>query len=139
MRQVYGWLFITFTILLLPKVVLINPEGKQPYCTERQTLASEETIWSFTYGGNQEDHISEIRPTSDGGYIVSGSTSSFGAMMSDWWIMKLDSRGNIVWQKSIGGTSVDQTTAIFETQDGGFIVIGDDRSSDGYSDALIIR
>jgi hypothetical protein len=78
--------------------------------------------WQKTYGGSGEDGIDPVQQTQDGGYIVAGSTTSFGTEGFDVWIMKLDSSGAIVWQKAYGGSSDDWAKAIQQTQDGGYIV-----------------
>ncbi len=69
--------------------------------------ALEATEWAKTYGGAGADSLSSMQPTADGGYIVAGSTTSFGAGGSDAWLMKLAADGSIVWQKTYGGTESD--------------------------------
>ncbi len=61
-------------------------------------------VWQKTYGGSGNESASSIAPTSDGGYLVSGSTSSYGAGLDDAWILKLDAAGNLQWQKTYGGS-----------------------------------
>jgi hypothetical protein len=78
-------------------------------------------VWQKTYGGTGQDGASAIAPTSDGGYVVAGSTNSFGAS-DDVWVLKLDGQGNVVWQKTYGGTSFDAASAIVPTSDGGYVV-----------------
>jgi hypothetical protein len=63
--------------------------------------------WQKAYGGADDDWLRTIRPTLDGGYIVAGSTSSFGAGDYDGWVLKLDASGNIQWQKTFGGEKPD--------------------------------
>jgi hypothetical protein len=78
-----------------------------------------------------------IRQTSDGGYIVSGNTYSNDGDVSgnhgnsDYWVVKLDSTGNIQWQKCLGGSLNDNGTSIEQTADGGYIVAGITSSNDG--------
>lgn len=80
--------------------------------------------WQKTYGGAGADYASAIQQTDDGGYIVAGSTDSFGAGTSDAWVMKLNANGIVVWYKTYGGTASDYAYAIQQTADGGFIVTG---------------
>ncbi len=80
--------------------------------------------WQHTYGGTSYDDAYAVQQTSDGGYIVAGDTESFGAGDSDMWVLKLDASGNISWQKTYGGTAYDETNAIQQTSDGGYIVAG---------------
>jgi len=80
--------------------------------------------WQRTYGGGSLDRAWSIQQTSDGGYIVGGATSSCGARCSDIWILKLDSSGDIEWQRTYGGTDYDGKPYIQEASDGGYIVAG---------------
>jgi len=93
--------------------------------------------WQKTYGGSYSEAASAIQQTTDGGYIVAGSSSSKNGDVtgnhgsSDGWIIKLDSTGIIQWQKSLGGSLSDGANSIQQTTDGGYIVAGDTHSSDG--------
>ena len=80
--------------------------------------------WQKTYGGSESDTASAIQQTIDSGFIIAGSTQSFGEGGYDIWILKLDTDGNVIWQKSYGGSEFDTATAIQETMDGGYIVAG---------------
>src|SRR6202008_91915 len=84
-----------------------------------------------------------LEQTTDGGYFVTtGACSGDGDLTShyggnnflteqDYWLVKLNSSGVIQWQKSFGGTGMDRPNAGFQTQDGGFIVVGLSNSNDG--------
>jgi len=88
-------------------------------------LKSDGTVdWQKTYGGGGYDSASSIQQTSDGGYIVAGVTTSFGAGGYDFWVLKLDGSGNVQWQKTYGGTGNDYANSIQQTTDGGYIVAG---------------
>ncbi|MBA7527453.1 hypothetical protein ES705_19629 [subsurface metagenome] len=80
--------------------------------------------WQFTYGGIGDDTAYAIQETSDGGYIVAGYTHFFGAPISDIWILKLTSGGDIEWQHIYGGTGDDKAYSVQETSEGGYIVAG---------------
>ncbi|MFC2168212.1 CFI-box-CTERM domain-containing protein, partial [Acidobacteriota bacterium] len=80
--------------------------------------------WSKSYGGNESDNAYSIQQTNDGGYIVAGITTSFGAGSSDIWIFKLASDGEIEWQKTYGGSENEFARFIQQTNDGGYIVAG---------------
>ncbi len=86
--------------------------------------ATGDIIWQKTYGGNDLERCGVIQQIADGGYIVAGYTYSFGAGEYDIWILKLDSEGNISWQKTYGGSGNDYTRSIQQTTDGGYIVAG---------------
>ncbi len=93
-----------------------------------------------TYGGTGEDKASSVQQTEDGGYIVTGSTSSYGAGDKDIWILKLDVSGNVEWQKTFGGSGVDEASAVLQTAEGGFIVAGHTSSfGAGKNDAWILK
>ncbi len=95
--------------------------------------------WQKSLGGSGYDYPYSIQQTSDGGYIVAGRTDSnggdvtgyHGSVYSDFWIVKLDTNGNIQWQKSIGGNGHDVAYSIRQTSDGGYIVAGESSSTDG--------
>jgi hypothetical protein len=80
--------------------------------------------WQRTYGGIDRDWGQTIQQTSDGGYILSCGTLSFGAGSWDFWILKLSSTGAIEWQRTYGGSSSDWSGAIVPISDGGYIVTG---------------
>jgi len=93
--------------------------------------------WQKSLGGTNPDLANAIRQTSDNGYIVAGYTLSNNGDVTvnygfrDYWIVKLDSSGNIQWQKSLGGSGMDQAHDVQQTQDGGYIIAGYVLSSDG--------
>lgn len=79
--------------------------------------------WQKSYGGSDWDESRSIQLTPDGGYIVIGSTGSFGAGDFDVWILKLQADGSIAWQKTYGGPDREHGYSVQPTTDGGFIVI----------------
>jgi hypothetical protein len=81
-------------------------------------------IWAKTYGGTGWDLARSVQQTSDGGYIVAGSTYSFSAGLNDIFLIKTDANGNISWAKTYGGTNYDNAFSIQQTSDGGYIVAG---------------
>jgi len=88
-------------------------------------------VWQKTYGGTNIDQAFALARTSDGGYVVAGRTASFGAGWDDVWVLKLDGQGNVVWQKTYGGTGDDGAYALAPTSDGGYVVAGYTRSFGG--------
>lgn len=122
--------------------------------------------WQRTIGGSGSDVLKAIIPTTDGGYIIGGSSSSdvseiilkggidpegkseknLGSM--DFWIVKLDAQGKIKWQKTLGGKYSDVLQSIAQTSDNGYIIGGTSNSpasqyktSDSYgaSDLWVIK
>ena len=80
--------------------------------------------WSKTYGGTADDYGLCIHITTDGGYIISGRTSSYGAGAGDYYLIKTDVNGVHQWSKAYGGTAVDQAGNVRQTADGGYILTG---------------
>jgi len=113
-----------------------NNHGSEDYWVVKLSTTGD-IQWEKTLGGSSYDLATSIQQTSEGGYIVAGMSSSNNGDVSgnhgnlDYWIVKLNSTGNIVWQKSLGGTEADKARSIQQTSDGGFIVAGQSRSNDG--------
>jgi hypothetical protein len=84
--------------------------------------------WTKTIGGSSDDFAYSITQSSDGGYVVAGETSSFGAGNDDFYVVKLDSSGNVQWTKTIGGSSDDIAWSIIQSSDGGYVVAGGTQS-----------
>jgi PKD repeat protein len=76
--------------------------------------------WSNTYGGAGEESSRHVEPTPDGGYIVGGYTSSWGAGGYDAYIVKIDATGSEQWSKVYGGAGTDRAVGIKNTSDGGY-------------------
>ncbi len=101
--------------------------------------ANGNTTWQKLFGGQSDDYFFGISQTSDGGYIVTGqanssnsgtltgSTNNGGAF--DGWVIKMDATGTIIWQKLLGGNSVDVFREVRQTTDGGYITAGYSTSS----------
>jgi predicted secreted protein len=80
--------------------------------------------WNKTYGGTAYDEVQSVVDTSDGGYALAGSTTSFGAGGSDYWLVKVDASGNIEWSKAYGGRNEEWAQCVVETKDSGFALAG---------------
>jgi hypothetical protein len=93
--------------------------------------------WQKCYGGTGNDVAKSILQTSDGGYIFAGETNSNDGDIKgnhgnwDFWVVKINSNGNIEWSKVYGGTLNDKAQSIEQTKDGNYVVSGWTRSSDG--------
>ena len=79
-------------------------------------------LWDKTFGGTYYDEAFCAQQTDDGGYILAGHTSSYGAGGYDFWIIKTDSSGNKLWDKTYGGTNMDSAYCVQQTDDGGYIL-----------------
>lgn len=80
--------------------------------------------WEKFYGGASDDWANCIQKTSDGGYIIAGGTGSFDVEESDVYLLKIDSDGELIWQRTFGGPASEQASYISQTADGKFIVVG---------------
>jgi hypothetical protein len=89
-----------------------------------KTDANGDIIWAKTYGGTNFEQALSVQQTSDGGYILAGGTSSFGAGVYDFFLVKTDASGNVQWAKTYGGPSDDYASPVQQTSDGGYIVMG---------------
>jgi len=97
-------------------------------------------IWDKTPGGTSEDWANSIIQTKDRGYMVAGWTSSIGAGKTDVWIIKLNKRGDLVWDRTFGGSEDDEAHSIIQTEDGGYAVAGWTESKGaGNSDVWVIK
>ncbi|MCL0098651.1 hypothetical protein M1O16_02180 [Dehalococcoidia bacterium] len=96
--------------------------------------------WSRTFGGKLHDGASSVQQTRDGGFIIAGSTDSFGAGGSDFWLVKTDPQGNKEWSRTFGGPDWDEAHSVQQTACGGFIIAGSTRSfARGDSDFWLVK
>jgi hypothetical protein len=94
-------------------------------------------IWYKEYSGNLSDRLTSTIQTNDGGFLLSGSSNSnisgdktentLGGY--DFWIIKTDSQGNILWQNTIGGNLTDEPISVIQTNDNGFLIAGSSNSN----------
>lgn len=96
-----------------------------------------DTLWTRCYGGSLNDQVSAVQQTTDGGYILTGSTRSIDGDVNgnngldDFWILKLDEFGEILWSKTYGGSNNDYGKSVEQTADGKYMVLGTTTSNDG--------
>lgn len=94
--------------------------------------------WEKTYGGSNSEQCRSICLASDGGYVLVGESylSNDGDVsgnqgLMDFWVVKIDSMGNLQWQKTLGGSNFESANAVDEANDGGFYIAGFTNSNDG--------
>lgn len=101
---------------------LINNVDCEVYLIK--TDSNGDTLWTKTYGGEEYDQGRSVQQTIDGGYIITGFTSSFGNGLDDIYLLKTDVNGDILWTKTFGGDNDDWGNAVIQTTDGGYLVCG---------------
>jgi hypothetical protein len=96
--------------------------------------------WEKTYGGTNCDATEDVWQTSDGGFIIVGTTNSFGAGNFDMWLIKTDGNGTELWNRTYGGRKMDYGTSVQQTSDGGYIISGFTSSYGmGGNDAWLVK
>jgi hypothetical protein len=96
--------------------------------------------WSENYGGTNSDEAYSVVQTSDGGYALAGYTGSFGAGSWDFYLVKTDLTGTMLWNKTYGGTNSDVAHSVVQTSDGGYALAGYTNSFGiGGNDVYLVR
>jgi predicted secreted protein len=96
--------------------------------------------WNRTFGTYEWDSGYSVQQTSDGDFIIIGTTKSYGSGGQDAWLIKTDEFGNETWNKTYGGANNDWGSSVVMTDDGGFLLTGDTRSyGPGGYDIWIIK
>ena len=81
-------------------------------------------LWERTFGGRRDEIFYSVQQIRDGGYIMAGRTESRGAGRNDAYLIKTDSNGNMIWEKTFGGGDDDGAYSVQQTRDGGYILAG---------------
>jgi hypothetical protein len=111
-------------------------------CWLVKTDANGNMQWDRTFGGGKTDNGHGILQTTDGGFIISAITESYGAGSADAWVIKTDSSGNELWNKTYGGNYYDLAEkTIPQTNDDGFLIVGSTISfgTEGSRDGWLIK
>ncbi|GMU96512.1 T9SS type A sorting domain-containing protein [Ignavibacterium album] len=105
-----------------------------------KTDSAGNTQWQNTFGGSGRDYGNSVVQSSDGGYVVTGYTLSYGAGGDDLWIVKTDEQGSMLWSKTLGGAQSDVGNFIIESSDGSYVITGHTLSSGaGLHDVWLIK
>ncbi|MBD3232506.1 MAG: T9SS type A sorting domain-containing protein [candidate division Zixibacteria bacterium] len=87
-------------------------------------LADPDTLWTRQFGGADDEWAMSVDRTDDGGYIIAGSTLSFGAGLTDIYFVKTDEFGDLQWSKTYGGSHLDDANKVLNGPNGGYIIAG---------------
>jgi len=99
-----------------------TPETANVYLIKTNT--SGDTLWTRTYGGRDDDWGYSVQQTADGGYVIAGTTFSFGAGNLDVYLIKTDASGDALWTRTYGGSDCDEGYSVQQTADGSYIIAG---------------
>jgi hypothetical protein len=120
------------TLLAFATLIIIGSAG--------HSFARPDTAWTRWYGDTGDEEVSSVVQISDGGFIIAGYTSSYGAGAKDIWIVKADAQGDTVWTRTYGGTGDDIGRSVRQTSDGGYIIAGQTNSfGAGNADLWLIK
>ena len=89
-----------------------------------KTNSRGDTLWTRAYGGPETEYGTSVRQTKDGGYILVGNTTSYGAGDADIWLIKTDSLGDALWTRTFGGTGTDLAFSLSQMSDGNYLIGG---------------
>jgi hypothetical protein len=99
-----------------------------------------DTLWTRAFGGTGRDYGYSVQQTADDGFIIAGSTYSFGAGLHDVYLVKTDADGDTIWTRTYGGASLDEGWSVQQTADSGYIIAGYTKSfGAGWYDVYVIK
>ena len=117
-RKIGITIILAFAVLFATLVFLSAIAG----CASGRTAPEEE--WNKSFGGTNHDSASSVQQTTDGGYILVGLTRSYGAGGGDAWLVKTNSNGSEMWNRTFGDANFDTGYSVQQTTDGGYILVG---------------
>ncbi len=105
-----------------------------------RTDSNGDLLWNITYGGGMYEEARALVQTSDGDFAIAGSRDYFGVNGSDFWLVRTDANGALLWNRTYGGRGSDEALILVQTGDGGFAIAGDTTSfGAGLTDSWLVR
>lgn len=102
--------------------------------------ANGDTLWTRSYGGSGIEEAAAVVGTTDDGFLIAGATRSFGAGLSDAYLIRTDANGALIWSRSYGQGQHDRAFSVQEMNDGGCVAVGHTSSfGSGQTDLLMLR
>ncbi len=133
-------LTVSMVLVVSPTITTLKITATNPLNSNIQTTSvAGDVLWNTTYGGTGSDEGRYVEQTSDGGYIILGTTNSFGAGSSDFWLIKIDENCKHEWNQTYGGTDRELGYRAVQTSDGGYIMVGITGSILTQVDVLLIK
>ena len=125
-------------IVIAGYVIHHNPTDKNVLLMK--TDATGVPIWSYEFGSSGEDVGLSVISTLDGGYVISGSTTSYGNGSGDIYLIKTNSDGGLCWYRTYGFSNWEEGLCVIETSDGGFAIVGRTNSvGNGWWDVYLVK
>ena len=97
-----------------------------------------DTIWTKTYGGTEDDYGNSVQQTIDGGFIITGSTESFGPYPIKLYLLRTDSNGDTIWTKTYARAVISEGRSVKQITDRGYIIAGYDYGNDSTGSQVYI-
>ncbi|MFH2111222.1 MAG: CARDB domain-containing protein [Candidatus Bathyarchaeota archaeon] len=124
--------------IIVGYVELWTRDDRELYMVKTDSMGDIE--WSQVYGDVKDDDAYDVVQTSDGGYLVAGGTKSYGAGLTDLWVMRTDGQGELLWEKILGGAKDDVAYSITSLAGGDYLLAGSTASyGSGSSDVWVLK
>ncbi|MFQ6126074.1 MAG: hypothetical protein ACE5R6_15920 [Candidatus Heimdallarchaeota archaeon] len=130
-KMIILWFFILS--VLTQEIVLATVDVEESWFYKAPILTAKigelPTIqWNQTYGGSKDDYAAAVIQTTNRGFLIVGSTLSYGITNYNAWLVKTDPQGAVEWTQTFGGSKYEEGNAVIETKDGGYVFIGSTES-----------
>src|SRR5690554_3212846 len=89
-----------------------------------RTNSDGDVLWEKSFGGNDWDFFNQVKIVSTGGFILAGQTYSSGEPGGNAWLLRLDDEGEVIWERTLGGSGFHTGMSASEIPDNGFIMVG---------------